>query len=169
MIKIESRKDQFEERISIGSPENEKNEDDENFESELCWCIEQLELGVRNKNPSKDEAERTSKLIRLLKSEKSSKVKKRQVMRNTFGDYRKKIAAEAKQESSKIKSEPKISSVSETKVKRSVFIRKKEIEDQNDSQYQALDESEKGTEWRFHQSENSFQFSFPEPQEKAAK
>ena len=28
-------------------------------------------------------------------------VKKRQVMRNTFGDYRKKIAAEVKQESSK--------------------------------------------------------------------
>eukprot|EP00112_Aurelia_sp_Birch-Aquarium-sp1_P011086 Seg234.5 transcript_id=Seg234.5/GoldUCD/mRNA.D3Y31 product="UPF0488 protein C8orf33-like" protein_id=Seg234.5/GoldUCD/D3Y31 len=137
-----------------------EDEEVDDFEGELCWCIEQLELGIKNRKPTKDEAEKATKLIKILKSEKSAKVKKRQIMRNTFGDYRKKMAEESKQKSSEVKPEPKISSASNEKTKESLFVRTKATSNQNKSA-KVEQEEESGT-WHFKPSDNSFQFSFSE-------
>eukprot|EP00794_Sanderia_malayensis_P015221 gene15222-16795_t len=56
-----------------GKLDSEKTEED-NFESELCWCIEQLELGLKNRKPTKDEAQKSLKLIKTLRSEKTAKL-----------------------------------------------------------------------------------------------
>ena len=42
-------------------------------------------------------AKEASKLLKILLSSKAPMVKKRQVMRNSFGDYRKTMAEEEKQ------------------------------------------------------------------------
>ncbi|XP_064598760.1 uncharacterized protein LOC135465450 [Liolophura sinensis] len=68
----------------------------EQFERELCWCIEQLELGLSTKAPDSRQAREAVKVLRVLRNPKTLLVKKRQVMRVTFGDYRKKIEAEEK-------------------------------------------------------------------------
>ncbi|CAD5116162.1 DgyrCDS5083 [Dimorphilus gyrociliatus] len=79
------------------SSSSESVHPDENFEKELYWCIEQLELGLTTKkDPDASQIEEAAKLIRSLKNPKAPLVKKRQIMRKTFGDYRKKMMDEEK-------------------------------------------------------------------------
>ncbi|BFZ23824.1 hypothetical protein BsWGS_26863 [Bradybaena similaris] len=61
------------------------------FAEELHWCIGQLELGLQRQSPDSRQAAESLKLLKILKSTKAPMVKKRQVMRNAFGDYRKKM------------------------------------------------------------------------------
>uniref|UniRef100_A0A240PKM7 Uncharacterized protein n=1 Tax=Anopheles atroparvus TaxID=41427 RepID=A0A240PKM7_ANOAO len=66
------------------------------FELELYWCIEQLEksLSLQHVRENKKKMEETTKLILNLKSANQPIIRKRQIMRSTFGDYRSKMAAE---------------------------------------------------------------------------
>ncbi|XP_076804173.1 uncharacterized protein LOC143448355 isoform X2 [Clavelina lepadiformis] len=66
----------------------------EDFHKEVNWCIEQLRMGMFTKNPSKQQVQECERVIRILTSSKAPLVKKRQAMRQMFGDYRKKIEAE---------------------------------------------------------------------------
>ncbi|KAL7286205.1 hypothetical protein TKK_0019503 [Trichogramma kaykai] len=82
-------------------------EAEDQFEIELCWCIQQLELTVNEissqAQQQKDAANSKEKQImamqrslRSLKSNNASLIKKRQIMRNLFGDYRAKMAEDEK-------------------------------------------------------------------------
>ncbi|XP_033119284.1 UPF0488 protein C8orf33 homolog [Anneissia japonica] len=74
--------------------EQEKESSSEVFQRELYWCIQQLEQGLANVKSSSRQGKDAEKLLRTLKSQKAPMVKKRQVMRMTFGDYRKKMMQE---------------------------------------------------------------------------
>ncbi|XP_078096564.1 UPF0488 protein C8orf33 homolog [Mustelus asterias] len=67
---------------------------DEQLRRELNWCIEQLELGLRTQKVKQKQADGALRALRTLRSEKAPLVKKRQVMRSIFGDYRKKMEEE---------------------------------------------------------------------------
>uniref|UniRef100_A0A182XC39 Uncharacterized protein n=1 Tax=Anopheles quadriannulatus TaxID=34691 RepID=A0A182XC39_ANOQN len=74
----------------------EPSEADRQFELELYWCIQQLEsqLHLPNVRENNKKLEETSKLINTLKSGTQPIIRKRQIMRTTFGDYRSRMAAE---------------------------------------------------------------------------
>ena len=59
-----------------------------NFTQELQWCIAQLKLGLSQADASKPQKQDNEKFIRTLKSEKTPLPRKRQLMKNLFGDYR---------------------------------------------------------------------------------
>ncbi|XP_063236958.1 UPF0488 protein CG14286 isoform X2 [Bacillus rossius redtenbacheri] len=68
----------------------------EQFELELCWCVQQLESALSSKKLNTKQAKETSRAANILKSNTASVVRKRQVMNVTFGDYRAKMAEEEK-------------------------------------------------------------------------
>uniref|UniRef100_A0A182PLA9 Uncharacterized protein n=1 Tax=Anopheles epiroticus TaxID=199890 RepID=A0A182PLA9_9DIPT len=78
------------------APSAEQSEADRQFELELYWCIQQLEsqLSLPNVRENNKKLEETSKLINTLKSGTQPIIRKRQIMRTTFGDYRSKMAEE---------------------------------------------------------------------------
>ncbi|KOB75556.1 UPF0488 protein [Operophtera brumata] len=57
------------------------------FQLELCWCVQQLERSLN---------ERKGNEKQLLKNNNQPIIRKRQLMRTHFGDYRAKMAAEEK-------------------------------------------------------------------------
>ena len=61
------------------------------------WCVEQLEVGISNsKKPDSKQSQEAMKLLKVLRNPTAPLIKKRQVMRNAFGDYRKKMEQEEK-------------------------------------------------------------------------
>lgn len=74
------------------------SESDRQFELELYWCIQQLEnsLNAPHIRENNKKVEDTMKVINVLKSANQPLIKKRQIMRTTFGDYRSKMAEEEK-------------------------------------------------------------------------
>ncbi|KAK2163987.1 hypothetical protein LSH36_71g06016 [Paralvinella palmiformis] len=86
------------------TPEVDPSQDDA-FQRELTWCIEQLEIGLLA-SKSKLPTSRTHEAVRILKvlrNPKAAYAKKRQYMRATFGDYRQKMDAETKRYAVKTK------------------------------------------------------------------
>ncbi|XP_055625456.1 UPF0488 protein CG14286 [Toxorhynchites rutilus septentrionalis] len=79
------------------SSQSSASEYDGQFELELYWCIQQLEnsLNAPHIKDNKKKVEDTMKSINILKSATQPLIKKRQIMRTTFGDYRAKMAEEA--------------------------------------------------------------------------
>ncbi|NWV67928.1 CH033 protein, partial [Malurus elegans] len=67
---------------------------DEQLRKEVDWCVSQLELGLKTQKPTPKQAEEALRAIRTLRSDKAPLVKKRQLMRAMFGDYRKKMQEE---------------------------------------------------------------------------
>ncbi len=61
------------------------------FEDELEWCVAQLELGLLRKDISKPRRQENERNIKTLRSSKPPVPRKRQLMRNLFGDYRAKM------------------------------------------------------------------------------
>ncbi|NXU47848.1 CH033 protein, partial [Turnix velox] len=61
---------------------------------EVDWCMEQLELGLKTQKATIKQAEEARRAIKTLRSDKTPLVKKRQLMRTMFGDYRKKMEEE---------------------------------------------------------------------------
>lgn len=61
------------------------------FQQELDWCIGQLELGLLRPEASKAQKEQSRKYIKTLQSSKNPLPRKRQLMRQLFGDYRAKM------------------------------------------------------------------------------
>ncbi|NXU89824.1 CH033 protein, partial [Xiphorhynchus elegans] len=77
------------------SQQDEKaSQSDEQLQKELAWCVQQLELGLKTQKPTPKQAEEALRAIRTLRSDKAPLVKKRQLMRAMFGDYRKKMQEE---------------------------------------------------------------------------
>ncbi|XP_056359254.1 UPF0488 protein C8orf33 homolog isoform X4 [Oenanthe melanoleuca] len=78
------------------SHQNEKTSQvsDEQLRKEVDWCVNQLELGLKTQKPTPKQAEEALRAIRILRSDKAPLVKKRQLMRAMFGDYRKKMQEE---------------------------------------------------------------------------
>lgn len=83
-----SQNSQGEERNSVGlSPE-------EQLQREVDWCIEQLKLGLQSQKNTKKRGEEAVRALCTLHSKRAPLVKKRQLMRSMFGDYRKKMEEE---------------------------------------------------------------------------
>ncbi|NWI54567.1 CH033 protein, partial [Calyptomena viridis] len=77
------------------SNQDEKTfQSDEQLQKELDWCVQQLELGLKTQKPTPKQAEEALRAIRTLRSDKAPLVRKRQLMRAMFGDYRKKMQEE---------------------------------------------------------------------------
>lgn len=70
------------------------NEIDTQAELELCWCIQQLETNLNSGKLNEKQLQDCLKHIKLLKSNTQPIIKKRQLMRTLFGDYRAKMAEE---------------------------------------------------------------------------
>ena len=65
-----------------------------NLQQELEWCIAQLELGLLRENATKQQKQENEKYVRSLRSEKTPLPRKRQLMKNLFGDYRSRMVRE---------------------------------------------------------------------------
>uniref|UniRef100_A0A1Q3F7B8 Uncharacterized protein n=1 Tax=Culex tarsalis TaxID=7177 RepID=A0A1Q3F7B8_CULTA len=81
---------------STGGDAAGPSEANRQFELELYWCIQQLEnsLNAPHIRDNNKKVEDTLKLINTLKSPNQPLIKKRQIMRTSFGDYRAKMAEE---------------------------------------------------------------------------
>lgn len=88
----------------------------------MCWCIQQLELGIQSGKLKDKQLKDTIKNLNSLKSNSVALVQKRQIMRSTFGDYRSKMIEEEKKLGKSV-TQVKFSSVKAEKNK-SVFLRK---------------------------------------------
>ncbi|NWQ67470.1 CH033 protein, partial [Neopipo cinnamomea] len=111
------------------SHQDEKtSQSDEQLQKELYWCVQQLELGLRTQKPTPKQAEDTLRAIRTLRSDKAPLVKKRQLMRALFGDYRKKMQEELCRELKLMETAAKAARIVEVKgsirKKNGQFIRK---------------------------------------------
>ncbi|NWX32867.1 CH033 protein, partial [Notiomystis cincta] len=101
---------------------------DEQLRKEVDWCVNQLELGLKTQKPTPKQAEEAVRAIRTLRSDKAPLVKKRQLMRAMFGDYRKKMQEELCRELKLMKTAAKSAKIVELKgsihKKNGQFIRK---------------------------------------------
>ncbi|NXW59669.1 CH033 protein, partial [Eurystomus gularis] len=101
---------------------------DDQLWKEVNWCVEQLELGLKTQKATPKQAEEALRAIKTLRNDKAPLVKKRQLMRAMFGDYRKKMEEERCKELKLMEAAVKSARIVE--VKRSVcnkscqFIRK---------------------------------------------
>ncbi|XP_050491801.1 UPF0488 protein CG14286 [Bombus huntii] len=79
---------------SVGVETNSglSQEAEDQFEVELCWCIQQLEMCLGTGKLPERQAHDLNKNINILKSNTASLIRKRQIMRNTLGNYREKMA-----------------------------------------------------------------------------
>ncbi|NXU61843.1 CH033 protein, partial [Horornis vulcanius] len=99
---------------------------DEQLWKEVDWCVNQLELGLKTQKPTPKQAEEALRAIKTLRSDKAPLVKKRQLMRAMFGDYRKKMQEELSRELKLMETAAKSASIVELKgsKKNGQFIRK---------------------------------------------
>ncbi|XP_075624136.1 UPF0488 protein C8orf33 homolog isoform X1 [Balearica regulorum gibbericeps] len=67
---------------------------DDQLWKEVDWCVEQLELGLKTQKSTPKQVEEALRAIKTLRNGKAPLVKKRQLMRAMFGDYRKKMEEE---------------------------------------------------------------------------
>ncbi|XP_074874309.1 UPF0488 protein C8orf33 homolog isoform X1 [Buteo buteo] len=67
---------------------------DDQLWKEVDWCVEQLELGLKTQKSTPKQVEEALRAIKTLRNDKAPLVKKRQLMRAMFGDYRKKMEEE---------------------------------------------------------------------------
>ncbi|XP_040446351.1 UPF0488 protein C8orf33 homolog isoform X1 [Falco naumanni] len=72
-------------------PGEVSQQSDDQLRKEVYWCVEQLELGLKTQKPTPKQVEESLRAIKTLPSDKAPLVKKRQLMRAMFGDYRKKM------------------------------------------------------------------------------
>ena len=61
------------------------------IEDDIKWCIAQLEMAVVSKSVTKKQKEENVKYIKLLQSSRTPVPRKRQIMRQNFGDYKQKM------------------------------------------------------------------------------
>lgn len=97
-------------------------EAEDQFELELCWCIQQLEATLVSGKLHGKQAEDLNKHLRSLKSNTAPLIKKRQIMRNTLGDYKDKMVKD-EQKLNKIVSSIKFTNPAAVN-KKSMFIKK---------------------------------------------
>ncbi|KAJ8955304.1 hypothetical protein NQ314_006891 [Rhamnusium bicolor] len=71
---------------------------EQQFEVELYWCIQQLQTALKSIKLNSKQVQDHTKALNTLMSVSAPMIKKRQVMRLSFGDYRAKMAAEDKKD-----------------------------------------------------------------------
>lgn len=76
---------------STSVPKDDINPDSSTLENDVKWCIAQLEMAIVNKSIPKKQKEESMKYIKLLQSSKTPVPRKRQIMRQNFGDYKQKM------------------------------------------------------------------------------
>ncbi|XP_074961972.1 UPF0488 protein C8orf33 homolog isoform X4 [Phalacrocorax aristotelis] len=76
------------------SHQDETSQSDDQLWKEVDWCVEQLELGLKTQKSTPKQVEEALHAIKTLRNDKAPLVKKRQLMRAMFGDYRKKMEEE---------------------------------------------------------------------------
>ncbi|XP_012529792.1 UPF0488 protein CG14286 [Monomorium pharaonis] len=137
-------------------------EAEDRFELELCWCIQQLEASLGTGKLQEKQVQELSKQLQSLKSNTASLIRKRQIMRNTFGDYREKMA-EDERKFSKTMSTVKFTS-STSADKKSIFIKKATAHMQNLNKQtdglQSISQSAKQIVSDSNGTETPFQFNF---------
>ncbi|KAE8579248.1 hypothetical protein XENTR_v10023964 [Xenopus tropicalis] len=75
-------------------PTEESKTGEDDLRRELDWCVEQLEMGLQRQKSTPKQMEEALRAVKILRSEKTALVRKRQVMRTMFGDYRRKMEEE---------------------------------------------------------------------------
>ncbi|NXG95419.1 CH033 protein, partial [Loxia leucoptera] len=143
------------------SHQDEKtSQSDEQLWKEVDWCVSQLELGLKTQKPTPKQAEEALRAIRTLRSDKAPLVKKRQLMRAMFGDYRKKMQDELCRELKHMETAAQSARIVELKgsilKKNGQFIRKC---------LGASRKSQGSAESEAHRTLNTGLFSFTTPQE----
>ncbi|XP_050835842.1 N-acetylglucosamine-6-phosphate deacetylase isoform X2 [Serinus canaria] len=143
------------------SHQDEKtSQSDEQLWKEVDWCVSQLELGLKTQKPTPKQAEEALRAIRTLRSDKAPLVKKRQLMRSMFGDYRKKMQDELCRELKHMETAAQSARIVELKgsilKKNGQFIRKC---------LGACRKSQGSAESEAHKTLNTGLFSFTTPQE----
>lgn len=134
------------------------------FEVELKWCVEQLELELSSKKCSQKQFESVSRALKVLTNPNAPLIKKRQLMRASFGDYRQKM----KEEEVKFKRDIKKINVYTvgSKGQKGMFIKKcasqqnctQEVTFNPDSNVPSSDSE--NSSFSFKKSDNSFTFDF---------
>ncbi|XP_030840480.1 uncharacterized protein LOC100888117 [Strongylocentrotus purpuratus] len=94
------------------------------FQKELCWCIQQLEMGLDNKKAGSQKAPEAVRLLKILKSSKAPMARKRQVMRASFGNYRARMQQEEKKHSEDMVKGKSFAPVECEKLSSATFFRK---------------------------------------------
>nr|XP_054763060.1 uncharacterized protein LOC129269572 [Lytechinus pictus] len=94
------------------------------FQKELCWCIQQLEMGLDNKKSSSQKAPEAERLLKILKSSKAPMARKRQVMRASFGNYRARMQQEEKKHSDDMAKSKSLMPVECEKLSSATFFRR---------------------------------------------
>ncbi|XP_076306560.1 UPF0488 protein CG14286 isoform X2 [Tachypleus tridentatus] len=129
----------------------------EKFEEELCWCINQLQLSLESKKLSQKQNADSIKMLKTLQNPKASLIKKRQVMRGAFGDYRLKMKEDEKKfgfDKRKLKiGTPKKEQLKGNFLK--ICASRKNHKENPDN---------KTNQFHFIQSDNSFRFQFSLPE-----
>ncbi|KAL5277494.1 hypothetical protein ACFFRR_002615 [Megaselia abdita] len=86
--------------IPVATVPNDREFDPEDsqtqFQVELYWCIQQLQNSLLSGKLTEKQADEAQKNTRILKSSTAQLVKKRQLMKSLFGDYRSKMKDEEK-------------------------------------------------------------------------
>ncbi|OXB59281.1 hypothetical protein ASZ78_007802, partial [Callipepla squamata] len=98
---------------------------DDQLRKEVDWCVEQLEIGLKTQKSTPKQVEEALRAIKTLRSDKAPLVKKRQIMRTIFGDYRKKMEEELCKQLKLMLSDAKSAKIVEVKNKKCRVIRKR--------------------------------------------
>ncbi|KAF5299694.1 hypothetical protein FQA39_LY11489 [Lamprigera yunnana] len=142
-------------------------EDKESFEAELCWCIKQLQTGLRLGKLSQKQVQDHVKALNVLTSKTAPLIKKRQVMRLSFGDYRSKMAEDDKR-FNKVNQQVKVTTKKPNS--NSAFIKKSVNSSQNefsfdfqiptDIQEECKDNCPSVVDFHFKEATDTFKFNF---------
>lgn len=95
----------------VSAPESTNEDRTFTFEEQVEWCIGQLELGLHRRDATKAQKDSNEKNIRTLRSLKVPLPRKRQLMRNLFGDYRSKMVTTPLPEAGAQAKEPGVTAV----------------------------------------------------------
>lgn len=149
---------------------------EDKFQAELCWCLEQLDISLQSGKLSEKQSKDVARTIKSLNNPKAPLVKKRQLMRTSLGDYRSKM----QQEEKSYKYETSLKSCAHQLPKKTIFLKRKLQE--AEKQEQEKQPQQGGTPFRFNfelqdvpeqvqhledkssfkykKSDNSFRFNF---------
>lgn len=158
----------------LGSNADPDSNTVQQFELELHWCIQQLETALATNKMAPKQAQDAAHSLTILRSKKAPVIKKRQVMRSSFGDYRTKMAEEEKKLN---KAQERICIAAPYPNKKSCFVKRSAVicePSQNDFRFNfdvPLDTERSVTNqpttshnsFVYKSSDNSFRFNFVQP------
>ncbi|XP_053984309.1 UPF0488 protein CG14286 [Hylaeus volcanicus] len=112
-------------------------EAEDQFELELCWCIQQLQVYLATGKLSEKQARDLTKNVSVLRSSTAPLIKKRQIMRTTLGNYREKMLLDEQKHSKSASSMKFIPGP--TQNKKCVFVRKAACKLPSEKQHSHID------------------------------